>query len=155
MNATEGESSQTTLLQSGLEARACLVLEEGVSRSDARIRSRLNQARQAAVAEAAKGSALAWLHRAFRRQALMPAGAAAAAALLAVFMLSGGHHLTQSVAETPASALDVLDLVTDDDAMNLMEDNDSSFYEWAAAQGDSPGQGAGQGAGNGAGGATT
>jgi hypothetical protein len=155
MNASDGGPSQSTLLQSGLEVRSRLVLEEGLSRIDARTRSRLNQARQAAVAEAAKGSALAWLHRAFTRQALMPAGAAAAAALLAVFMLSGGHHLTPSVVDTPASALDVLDLVTDDDAMNLMEDNDSSFYEWAAAQGDSPGQGAGQGAGNGAGGATT
>jgi hypothetical protein len=137
MNASDGEPSKSTLLQSGLEVRSRLVLEEGLSRIDARTRSRLNQARQAAVAEAAKGSALAWLQRAFTRHALMPAGAAAAAALIAVFMLSGGHHLPQS-ADNPASALDVLDLVTDDDAMNLMEDNDSSFYEWAAAQADSP-----------------
>jgi hypothetical protein len=69
---------------------------------------------------------------------LMPAtGAAAAAALVAVFMWSGGHQLTASVTDNPASAFDVLELVTDDDAMKLMEDNDSSFYEWAAAQGDS------------------
>ncbi len=155
MIASDGGPSQSTLLQSGLEVRSRLVLEEGLSRIDAHTRSRLNQARQAAVAEVAKGSALAWLHRAFTRQALMPAGAGAAAALIAVFMLSGGHHLKQSVADNPASALDVLDLVTDDDAMNLMEDNDSSFYEWAATQGDSPGQGAGPSAGQGAGGATT
>ena len=135
MNASNREPAQSTL-QSALEVRSRLVLEEGLSRIDARTRSRLNQARQAAVAEAAKGSALGWLQRAFSRHALMPAGAAAA--LVAVFMLSGGHHLTQSTADNPASALDVLDLVTDDDAMNLMEDNDSSFYEWAAAQGDSP-----------------
>ena len=133
------------------ERNARHVLDESVQRIDARTRSRLNQARQAAVAEAARGSALAWLHRAFTRQALMPAGAAAAAALVVVFMLSGGHHLTQAVADTPANALDVLDLVTDDDAMNLLEDNDSSFYEWAAAQTDGSGQNAGQGAG----GATT
>ena len=151
MNASDGGPAHSTLLQSGLEVRSRLVLEEGLSRIDAHTRSRLNQARQAAVAAAAKGSALAWLHRAVTRHALMPAGAAAAAALIAVFMLSGGHHLTQSAVDNPASALDVLDLVTDDDAMNLMEENDSSFYEWAAAQADSPGQGAGQGAG----GATT
>ena len=137
MNASDAEPARSTL-QSGLEVRSRLVLEEGLSRIDARTRSRLNQARQAAVAEAARGSALTWLQRAFSRHALMPAGAAAAAALIAVFMLSGGHHLTQSAADNPASTLDVLDLVTDDDAMNLMEDNDSSFYEWAAAQGDSP-----------------
>ena len=102
MNASDGEPSQSTLLQSGLEVRSRLVLEEGLSRIDARTRSRLNQARQAAVAEAANGSALAWLQRAFTRHALMPAGAAAAAALIAVFMLSGGHHLPPSA--PPASS---------------------------------------------------
>jgi hypothetical protein len=149
MNASHGEPSQSALADSGLEVRSRRVLEAGLSRIDARTRSRLNQARQAAVAEAAKGSGLSWLYRPFTRHALMPAGAAAAAALIAVFMLSGGgHHLTQSPADTPASALDVLDLVTDDDAMKLMEDNnDGSFYEWAAAQGENAGAASGQGSG--------
>jgi hypothetical protein len=150
MNAGEGESAATTPLQlRGLEARSRLVLEEGLTRIDAHTRSRLNQARQAAVAAAARPAYLARFFGSLTSRALMPAtGAAAVAVLVAAFMLGGGHHLTSSVADnTPASALDVLDLVTDDDAMNLMEDNDSSFYEWAAAQGDIPGQGVGQGAG--------
>ena len=152
MNAAEGDPGQTTQLQSGLEVRSRLVLEEGLTRIDAQTRSRLNQARQAAVAAAARPSYLARFLAPLRRQALMPAtGAAAVAALVVAFMLSGGHSLTTPVADNPATALDVLDLVTDDDAMNLMEDNDSSFYEWAAAQTDGPGQSAGQGAG----GATT
>jgi hypothetical protein len=147
VNAGEGQSERTTtLLQSGLEVRSRLVLEEGLSRIDARTRSRLNQARQAAVA-AARPSGLARFFGPLTRQALMPAtGAAAVAALVVAFMLSGGHSLTTSVADNPASAFDVLDLVTDDDAMNLMEDNDSSFYEWAATQSDGPGQSSGQGA---------
>jgi hypothetical protein len=144
MNAGEGDPGRTTQLQSGLEVRSRLILEQGVSRIDARTRSRLNQARQAAVAAAAKPSYLARLLGPLGRQALMPAtGAAAVAVLVAAFILSGGHQLTTSVADNPASALDVLDLVTDDDAMNLMEDNDSSFYEWAAAQGEGASQGAG------------
>jgi hypothetical protein len=147
MNAGEGDPGRTTQLQSGLEVRSRLVLEEGLSRIDARTRSRLNQARQAAVAAVARPSFLARLLGPLGRQALMPAGAAAVAVLVAALLLSGGHQLTTSVADNPASALDVLDLVTDDDAMNLLEDNDSSFYEWAAAQGDSAGQSAGQGAG--------
>jgi hypothetical protein len=151
MNAGEGESGATTPLQlRGLEARSRLVLEEGLTRIDAATRSRLNQARQAAVTAAARRpSYLARFFGSLTSRALMPAtGAAAAAVLVAAFMLSGGHHLTSSVADNnPASAFDVLDLVTDDDAMNLMEDNDSSFYEWAAAQSDNPGQSAGQGAG--------
>jgi hypothetical protein len=151
MNAGEGDPGRTTQLQSGLEVRSRLVLEEGLSRIDARTRSRLNQARQAAVAAAARPSFLARLLGPLGRQTLMPAGAAAVAVLVAAFMISGGPHLTTSVADNPAGALDVLDLVTDDDAMTLLEDNDSSFYEWAAAQGDGTGQSAGQAAG----GATT
>ena len=78
----------------------------------------------------------------------MPAtGAAAVVALVAVFMFSGGHQMPPPVADGATSAFDVLDLVTDDDAMNLMEDNDSSFYEWAATRSDSSGQGIGQSAG--------
>ncbi|HEX3835956.1 MAG TPA: hypothetical protein VHW25_03255 [Steroidobacteraceae bacterium] len=138
MNAGEGEPARTTRLQSGLEVRSRVVLEEGLSRIDARTRSRLNQARQAAVAAASRSSWVGRLFGSWSRQVLMPAtGAAAVAALVAVFMLSGRHQLTASVTDNPASAFDVLDLVTDDDAMNLMEDNDSSFYEWAAAQSDS------------------
>jgi hypothetical protein len=155
MNAAEGDADEdeATLLQSGLEIRSRRILEEGVSRIDARTRSRLNQARQAALAAAvARPSWVARFLGSLNRQLLMPAtGAAAVAVLVAAFVLSGGRQLTTAVADNPASALDVLDLVTDDDAMHLMEDNDSSFYEWAAAQGD----GAGQGAGQGAGGATT
>ncbi|HTY94304.1 MAG TPA: hypothetical protein VMC02_10475 [Steroidobacteraceae bacterium] len=141
MNAGEGGSERTTLLQSGLEIRSRLVLEEGLSRIDAHTRSRLNQARQAAVTAAVGRSRLAWLRGAWLRQALMPAtGATAAAALVAAFVLGGGgHQLTTQVADNPASTLDVLELVTDDDAMNLVEDYDSSFYEWAAAQTDAGG----------------
>jgi hypothetical protein len=137
MNAGEGEPARTTLLQSGLEVRSRVVLEEGLSRIDAHTRSRLNQARQAAVAAAGRSSWRGRFFGAWSRQVLMPATGAAAAALVAVLMWSGGHQLTASVTDNPASAFDVLDLVTDDDAMNLMEDNDTSFYEWAAAQGDS------------------
>ena len=147
MNASDGDTGRTGLLQSGLEIRSRLVLEEGLSRIDAHARSRLNQARQAAVAAVAGRSWLGRLQGALTRQVLMPAGGAAVAVLVAVFMLSGGGHpLTASVVDNPANALEVLDLVTDDDAMNLMEDDDSSFYEWAAAQADA-GQsiGAGQG----------
>jgi hypothetical protein len=137
MNAGEGEPARTTLLQSGLEVRSRVVLEEGLSRIDARTRSRLNQARQAALAAAAGSSWLGRFFRSWSRQVLMPTGAVAAVALVAVLTLSSRHQLTASVTDNPASAFDVLDLVTDDDAMNLMEDNDSSFYEWAATQGDS------------------
>jgi hypothetical protein len=142
MNAGDTDTGHDTALPSGLELRARQVLEEGLSRVDGHTRSRLNQARQAAVAAAGKPSYLAWWHGLVARRALMPAGATAVAVLLATFVFSGGPHLATPVSDNPASSLDVLDLVTDDDAMNLVEDNDDSFYEWAAAQGDAvPGAG--------------
>jgi hypothetical protein len=143
MNAGKNDTGRDTELPTGLELRARQVLEEGLSRLDGHTRSRLNQARQAALAAAAKPSYLAWAHGLVARRALMPAGATAVAVLLATFVLSGGPHRATPVTDNPASSLEVLDLVTDDDAMNLVEDNDDSFYEWAAAQGDSAAQGAG------------
>ncbi len=135
MNTGENGTGQDTSLPSGFELRSRLLLEEGVSRIDAHTRSRLNQARQAAAA--AKPAYLTWLRGPATRRTLMPAGAAAAAVLVAAFVLGGGGlHLTTPAADNPPSSLDVLDMVTDDDAMNLVEDNDNSFYEWAAAQGD-------------------
>jgi len=65
------------------------------------------------------------------------------AVLVAAFMLTGAPRLKTPVVDNPATSFDVLDLVTDDDAMNLMEDNDNSFYEWAAAQSDGAAPGAG------------
>jgi hypothetical protein len=75
MNAGDRDAGHDTA--SGLELRARLVLEEGLSRVDGHTRSRLNQARQAAVAAAAKPSYLAWLHGLVARRALMPVGATA------------------------------------------------------------------------------
>jgi hypothetical protein len=142
MNTGKNGAGQDTSPPSGLELRSRLILEEGLSRIDARTRSRLNQARQAAVA--VKPSHLAWLRGPSTRQALMPAGAAAVAVLVVAFVIGGGGlHLATPAADSPPSALDVLDLVTDDDAMNLVEDNDNSFYEWAAAQGDGSAETAG------------
>jgi len=76
------------------ERNARTVLEESVQRVDARTRSRLNQARQAALAAAAAGPA--W----WRSFTLMPAAGAVAAALLVAVTL--WHR-------EPASELPVLD----------------------------------------------
>jgi hypothetical protein len=68
----------------------------------------------------------------------MPAAGAAAAALLVAVVL--WHREPQG---TPALAFDAqhavvedMDLLTDKDSIDLMEEWDGSFYEWAAAQSD-------------------
>ena len=115
------------------ERNARVVLEESVRRIDARTRSRLNQARHAAL-DAAGARRRTWLGR----FTLMPAAGAVAAALLVAVVL--WHREPQGTAPLAAdaqhAAVEDMDLLTDSDSIELMEGWDGSFYEWAAAQSD-------------------
>jgi len=113
------------------ERNARAVLEASLGRIDARTRSRLNQARQAALEAAGRRHGPWW-----RSFALMPAGAVAAALLLAVML----WHRPPAVREAPlleghVSAEDV-DLLADAEGLDLIEGWDGPFYEWAADQSD-------------------
>lgn len=120
------------------ERNARRVLEESLTRIDARTRSRLSQARHAAL-EAAQARPRRGAWRSFT---LMPAAGAAAAALLVAVML--WHHepsrTEPALFEGRAPAAEDMDLLADGDALDLMEGWDGSFYEWAAAQTDGNGE---------------
>jgi len=122
------------------ERNARVLLDESVSRIDGRTRSRLNQARQAALAAAAAHERRPFWWRSFT---LMPAAGAMAAALLAAVVLWHGEPTGQSPlaeGQRPAAVEDI-DLLADAEALDLMEGWDgSSFYEWAAAQNEPSGQ---------------
>jgi len=113
------------------ERNARIVLERSVSRIDARTRSRLNQARQAALAAAARRRPPWW-----SRFALMPAAGAAAAALLVAVVLwqrePAGEFPVLEGSHT--SVVEDMDLLADNDGLELIEEWDGSFYEWAAAE---------------------
>jgi hypothetical protein len=112
------------------ERNARTVLEEGVLRIDARTRSRLNQARHAAL-EAAAAPRRGWWHS----FTLMPAaGAAAAALLVAVTLWHREPAAELPVLAAQSASVEDMDLLTDSEALELMEGGDGSFYEWAAAQ---------------------
>jgi hypothetical protein len=110
------------------------VLEESVLRVDGRVRSRLNQARQAAV-EAASARRRPFFSRFFT---LVPtAGAAAAAVLVAMVLWHRGPQLELPAVGDGTHSVDVdLDLLADGEALDLVQDGDGSgsFYEWAADQ---------------------
>lgn len=118
------------------ESRSRAVFDDSVEALDAHTRSRLNQARQAALAELAQPSP--W------RRAWLPAGAFAAAAALAVglWLGAGGPAVVQPqqamTQPAAAPALDDLGLAAADDELPLLED-DPEFYAWAAAQDDGVG----------------
>jgi hypothetical protein len=106
------------------EKRAGELLGESTQRLDGRIRSRLTQARFAAVEEARRS------HHSFAWRTWVPAGALAAAAVLAVVLWNG-----QS-ASPPAlggQSLDDLEIVAGGESFELLENLD--FYEWVATQG--------------------
>jgi len=124
---------------SEFERQTAAVLEAGVQRVNASIRSRLNQARHGALAAAEQ--------RVRRRErlwwnfSLMPAaGALAGAVLVALLLFERPHSRTEPllpVAETHATAED-LELLADREGLELVEEWDGPFYEWAAEQGDTP-----------------
>jgi anti-sigma-K factor RskA len=107
------------------EKRAQEVLQESVSRLDGRTRSRLTQARHAALAQLEKPARQWW-------RSYVPAGAAAAAAVLAVMIYAGrpdgGLPLTAS------AAVDDAEILADVDAPEFEEGDDVEFYEWAAGE---------------------
>jgi len=129
--------------QGDLERRARAVLEQSLARVDAHARSRLNRARHAAVEQAAlrqRARRGAWLLPA-RGARLLPVGgsALAAAVLVMAFVLfGGGTHRGAPQIEGAQPQIEVLDMLSDEEGLSLMEDYDHSFYEWAAAQGDAP-----------------
>ena len=108
-------------------------LEESVLRIDGRVRSRLNQARQAAV-EAASARRRPLFSRYFT---LVPtAGAAAAAVLVAMVLWHRGPQLDLPGLPIESQKVEDLDLLADGEALDLVQDGDGSgsFYEWAADQ---------------------
>jgi hypothetical protein len=119
------------------ERQSRRVLEESVLRIDGRVRSRLNQARQAAV-EAAAARRRPLFSRFFT---LVPTAGAVAAALMIALVL---WHREPQVAEpvlAQTQTEDVLDLMADGDGLDMVQDGDGSgsFYEWAADQSEASG----------------
>jgi hypothetical protein len=134
------------------EHRLQALLEESVQRVGGRARSRLTQARHAALAEAARSSSrwrmpLRALTRTRHQRLLwMPAAGAMATAVLVAFVL--WPHAPQAYPGVEAAPTNVedLDLVADREGMDLMQSGDGQFYEWAMAQTDAGEQPAASGA---------
>ena len=132
------------------ERQLHMLLEESIQRVGGHARSRLNQARHAALAEAARqrwylpARVAAWI----RRPLLwMPASGAVAAAVLVSFVLWPPHAPQgYPAAEVNHTTVEDLDLLADRDGMDLMQGGDGQFYEWAMAQADQDQQPAGSGA---------
>jgi negative regulator of sigma E activity len=106
------------------EKRTQEILEESTSRLDGRTRSRLTQARHAALAQLEKPARQWW-------RPYVPAGAAAAAAVLAVVFFVGQPGTVSG----PPVAMDDTEIPFDVEAPDFTEDSDDvEFYEWAGGE---------------------
>ena len=105
------------------EKRTQEVLEESAGRLDGRTRSRLTQARHAALAQLENPARNWW-------RSYVPAGAAAAVAVLAVVLWSGPAQRLPV-----ASPVEDMELLSDAEAPDFVADGDDlEFYEWAAGE---------------------
>lgn len=126
------------------EQRLRTLLEDGTQQAVGRVRSRLTQARHAAVAQAMTAAAprISWPGR----QVWMPAAGLAAAAAVAFMLWPHGSRPTTPVGTNAVATRD-LDLLTDRDGLTLVEHGDGEFYEWAVYEAQTQ-QGADAGAGH-------
>lgn len=110
-----------------LERHARAVLEASLTRVDARIRSRLNQARQAAIERGLRRRRVTF----WGTVLLVPTLGAVAAVLLGVLLLGGAPH--RPVESATDLRVEDMDLLADQDGLDLVQ-SDGAFYEWAMAQ---------------------
>ncbi len=121
-----------------LEKRSRELFDESVANVDMRVRSRLNQARHAALEAAARPRP-----RFLGMPLATPAAALCAIALLAVGVWIGVPHGDKPMmaADTQAS-LEDLDIVasteeSSGDTLEMLQD-DADFYDWAAEKNANP-----------------
>ncbi|HET9018533.1 MAG TPA: hypothetical protein VFN46_03045 [Acetobacteraceae bacterium] len=141
------------------ERQLRVLLADSVQRVGGHARSRLNQARHAALAEAVGPGSGSLRHRlaarGARRLLWMPAAGAVAAGVLVAFLVWPRAPQPYPAAEVTHATVEDLDLLADRDGMDLVQGGDGQFYEWAMAQADkgppaaSRDRGKGPGAGSG------
>ena len=120
----------------GNERRARELFDASVAGLDAGTRSRLNRARQAAVAEVERARRRPW-------RTWLPAAAAASVAVLAVVlwrMPGSGVEPAARFAE-PAPAAEVVEMLATGEGFDVAAE-DPEFYTWLASRG-LPANGAG------------
>jgi hypothetical protein len=104
------------------ERRTRELLNASAAALDGRVRSKLTQARFAAVEEARRGrGSFVW-------RSWVPVGSLAGAAVLALLLWNGDISLNRHDSGQTQNPLDDLDLMTADENLEMIEDLE--FYQW-------------------------
>ena len=107
-----------------IELRARQLFDDSVEQIDGPTRSRLTQARHAALAELDRPRA--------RLGAWLPAGALAAAAVLAVALWTGPGPGVQPPSVLAAAPVDDFEILATGEDLDMLGE-DAEFYAWAAS----------------------
>ena len=116
---------------SDFELRTRELLLQSAEQLPGSVRSRLTQARHAALAARAPGHSSSWILKRW-----MPAGAIAGV-VLALFVVLAPHGTGSGTVRVAglAPALEDIDMFADSDGLlNSDQDVDFDFYEWAAEE---------------------
>lgn len=118
------------------EHKARAAFDASVENLDAETRSRLNRARQLALADSAPAArAPAW-------RSWAPVGAVAAAVVAAVLWRVPGSIDSPQVQANGTAPIEVVELAAEGDDLELMSE-DPEFYIWVADQASTPSNGVG------------
>jgi hypothetical protein len=116
------------------ERRLHARLDESARNASGHVRSRLTRARYAAVEEAERTRKSFWRQFLTSSRGFLPAGTVAAAVLVAMLLLSDRLGRTTAPGEEQPSTFEEIELLADAEVLELLQEADGEFYEWAAEQ---------------------
>ena len=129
-------SEETLTGQAALEERSRALFQDSVERIDMRTRSRLTQARHAALEAAERARPRTWF---MRVPVLTSAAGVAAAAVLGVSLWLHAPVAHHGAVSADAASFEDLDIVAASDNNVEMLQDDLDFYAWAdKAAGEEP-----------------
>jgi hypothetical protein len=129
MNGDQGDDSS-------FERRVRTLLDDSVGGVSGHVRSRLTRARYAAVEEAARTRTSFWRQFLTSSRGFLPAGTIAAAVLVAMLLLSDRLGRTPAPGQQQPSTFEEIELLADAEVLELIQEADGEFYEWAAEESD-------------------
>lgn len=118
------------------ERRARALLDDSAANVSGHVRSRLTRARYAAIEEAARTRSSFWRQFATSSRGFLPAGTVAAGVLVAMLLLADRVGRTPAPGDLQRSTFEEIELLADAEVLELIQEADGEFYEWAAEQSD-------------------
>jgi hypothetical protein len=118
------------------ERRVRSLLDDSVGRVSGHARSRLTRARYAAVEEATRTRTSFWRQFVSSSRGFLPAGTVAAAVLVAMLLLSDRLGRTPVPVQPLPSTFEEIELLADAEVLELIQEAEGEFYEWAAEESD-------------------